>query len=941
MEEVMKKVLATFTMVLLLALGFATQVEAEDEIELYPYDKIECLQGLDGCTGYKVGDANWDLVYNGYRYNMVRGSVRYASDFDDADNDGFIDATEMPALSWNGFASLNINNTASEVILKSANRTDLTSVVHRIYAYFDENGKLAMFEDHYVTKYHIKNTGTTEAPDWRLATEAEADAYDAADPKPDDMMLTTIRIKLDATDSDGYVLEPLKSLNWYAEGVDTAVDDVEDWSAIIDGDPNYVTIPAGWSVFTFGTLDRDGSTNTKTNDFLHAMVDAMVADADGAVMEYTDQPAVFDDLWDYDDDAVTEGINMVVDYNFDFSLPDDITASWVNMFDDTTGDIINETEMLDYTVTISQDGVDLETITYTWDGSDYTASGEQTVVDSSVFGAGYVATYHVETPAGDETTVTADIVVGVMPPKFFHVEDRYVNEGMMIDLLGDILADDGYGNDLTDDILISYPDGFNPYYPQPGEYQIDLEFTHTVVFEADDSTVTIDGTTSVWDNANYNSVTALNTGAVSQYAIFTDSTMAQDVGWAWGSVMVLVGADGLVDAVYDRYTWDIDDETGAWVGDATVFEAWKDALTIPAGGFVIASHGSTISPPLRALAYDSPVSFNHTEIDKVTINGVTMEWDRENYNSVTALNVGAVNEYAIFTNSTMAQDVGWAWGSVMVLVGADGLVDAVYDRYTWDIDDETGAWVGDATVFEAWKDALAIENGGFVIASHGSIKSPPLRALTYDDPVSFAFGQADFSIDIVTEESYMLTVDDTTAPVALVVNENYSIVAGMYDTANSAILANVVAFDNYDSRDDLAIYVSNNGGLNPATPGTYDVEVTVEDYAGNMSVVTFEVVVTAAPYTDAEIDAALAALDTLTEAEIEALLAGQDLLTEEDVQALLDAQVRTDEEIQELIDAALADASGCGSSLNIGSTIVMTVVAIAGLSAFVILRKRP
>jgi hypothetical protein len=985
----MRKVLAIFTVVLLVAVGFATSVQAEGEIELYPYDKIECLEALDTCTTNKVGDAHWDLAYNGYNYNFVNGSTRFVSEFDDANLDGFIDPTEMPAIDWNAFAALNINNTASEVIMKTANgRADLTTVAHFIYAYFDETGKLQMFEDNWVTTYHIKNDGTAEAPDWRLATQAEADAYDAADPKPDDMSVERIRIALDDTDPDGYVLEPTATLyNWAADGVDTATAPVTEWSDIIADDPNNVVIPAGWTVMSFGTLDRDG-TNAETVNFIKSLVDAMVAETETATVAYDDQPAMFANLTGHDDDAVTPGINMVVDYGFDFSLPDDVTASWINMFDDTTGEIINEPEMLDYSVTISQDGVDLETINYTYDGTEYTASAAQTVVDGNTFGAGYTATYSVTTPEGDVTEVMADIVVGVMPPRFADVEDRYINEGMMVDLLGDITADDGYGNDKTDDIMITYPDGFNPYYPLPGEYQIDLEFTHTVVFEAPASEVTIDGVTTEWDPAYFNTVTSLSDA--SQYAIFTDSTMAQDVTWGYGRVLVLVGADGLVDAVYDRYTWDVDDETGSWNDGGASFETWKASIAIEKGGFVIGAYGSTLTAALRALTYDDPVSYNHVGLDTITFDGVKLEWDRDLFNSVTDKGE-ATTQFAVFTNSTMAQDVTWGWGTIMVLVGADGLVDAVYNRYNWDITDVNGfQQETDGATFPTWKDNLTIEDGGFAILGHGSNLRPFLEPLAYDTPVSYAFGENDFEIDIVTEASYMLTVDDMTPPVGLVVDDNYTIFENEFGTANEAILANVVAFDNYSDRDDLAIYVSNNGGLLVDTVGTYTVEVTIEDYAGHTSMVSFDVEVVAAPYTDAEIDAALAALETLTETEIQALvdalefytpaevdaaiaaldfyteaevdaalaaletltedeinalIDGQDLLTEAEVQEMIDAQdLLTDEEVQTMIDDGIADAladAGCGGSLTVGSTVLMSVIVALGSAVFFVLRKRP
>jgi len=927
----MKRFLTIALFALILGIGFQQQVKAADgDIELYPYDKEECLNAEPTCTRTKVGDAHWDVSYNGYNYNVARGQARFVIDMSDDNSDGFIDATEMPAHSWASFGGIIVNDTAEDIIFKTMNsRGDLTSVVDRIYVYFDENGDLAMFEDHYVTKHYIFNDGTVADPDWRLATAAEATAYDAADPKPADTMLTTIRMALDDVDSDGYVIEPLASLKWYAQGVDPVADpDVTHWSSIIAGDPNNVSLPAGWTILSFGSLDRDGS-NPKTVDFIKTLPAALAAGTvDPVEVVYDDQPAWFGGMGALDDDAVTPGINIVVDYNGSFSLGNDVTATWLDMFNDATGKIQNANAPLPYSVTISQDGNDLETIDFTWNATnlEYDASAAVTTVDTSVFGAGYLATYVVTTPEGVETTATADIVIGVMPPKYAGVEDQYINEGTYIDLFAGITADDGYGNDVTSSIMVTAPANFNTYAPLPGVYTIDLEFIHHVHFDGEASTITIDGTTQEFNTSQINSVTALNVDAVSAYAIFTDSTMAQDVGWAWGSVMVLVGADGLVDAIYDRYTWDIDDSTGTSVGDAVVFAAWKDALVIEEGGFVIASHGSTISPALRALAYDSPVTYVNREIDTVTIDGVRMDWDVAGLNSATSLNPDASANYAIFTDSDMAQDVAWSWGTVLVLVGADGKVDAVYDRYTWDIDDSTGTSVGDAVVFAAWKDALTIEDGGFVIGSHGGTISPALRALAYDDDVSYMLSAVEFDYDIHTFESFMVTVDDITAPQAMVINEDYTIVVGDFATADDAILANVAAFDTFNAQDDLAVYVSSNGGLVVSTPGTYNVEVTVEDVAGNSAVVTFAVTVVAAPVivTQAEIDAAIAAaIDAAVDGDVQNLLDAQ-TITQTEIQALIDVAV------QAAIDGLPEDEVGATTGTAVISSVVAGSIALGG-----------
>lgn len=800
----MKKLFTLFTLGLFVVLGFATNVKAADEIILYPYDEEACLTADAACTRTKVGDSFWDVTFNGYLYNVVRGNARFVVDFDDDNSDGFIDSSEMTLNGWSSFGGIIINDTAEEVELKTTNqRADILGSVHRIVVYFDEDGKLAMFEDHYVTKHYIFNDGTTEAPDWRLATQAEADAYDAADPKPDTTMYTNIRMALDDVDTDGYVIEPLKSLAWENAGVDkTVTTDPEDWSTIIAGDPNNIVIPAGWSVVTFGSLDRDGS-NAKTVDWITAMPAALEAGTEVASFDYTPQPGYFTGLAALDDDPLTEGVNVVVDYNSDFDLENTVAAQWVNMFD-VNGKIINSLDKLDFSVTIAQDGVDLETIDFTWSGTEYTASAAQTVIDSSAFLADYTAVYTTTTPEGDVTNYPITIKVGVMPPKFVGVEDRYVNEDIFVDLLEGITANDGYANDKTDSIMVSYPEGFNPYYVQPGEYQIDLEFTHHVHYDGINAGVTLNGT-----------------------------------------------------------------------------------------------------------EYDT---------ESITFNLASADWD-----SVTG----------VFTDVAQLQATTMSWGSSGVIIEVDGSGNVIrtIDRHNWDLVDENGLNTPATAqgMFDAWLAGLTLEENGYIliIGYNQGASYTAAKALAYGDAVSYdLFSVPEFDYDIVTEASYMLTVDDITAPTVIVVNEDkYMIEIGEYKTANTAILANVVAFDNFDENSDLAIYVSDNGGLTVGVEGVYTVEVTVEDVAGNSTVVEFHVEVVPGPLSEEEVQAMIDVIDTLTPAQIQALLDGQDLLTEADVQALIDASMPV-------------DTTGCGSAINGVSALFVTVTAILGTGVLFVLRKR-
>jgi len=816
----LKKLVVLLLLGFTVALGFMSSAKAADGdlVDLYPYDQIACLEASSSCTQTKLGDSNWDFEYYGHRYHIVRGSARYATEWDDDNADGFISALEMTTMSWNAFASLIINDTDESVILSTNNvRTDLTSVVHRMYAYFDEEGQLQMFEDHIGT-YHIFNDGIDATPanaDWRLATQAEIDAYTAADPKPATTRLTHIRMALDETDTDGYVIEPIKYLAWTNADVDTAVDlDVENWSTIIAGNPNYVSIPAGWTIVSFGTNDR-GTLNAKTTAYIHAMPLAMLDDAVAPFKTvYTPQPAVFAGLTALDDDLVTPGTNIVVDYNGTFDLDPTISASWINMFN-AEGKIINSTDKLDYEVTISQGETDLQTISFTYDAGTnaYTASGAVTAIDTSVFGSGYTATYTVETPEEDVTVATADIVIGVMPPKFAGVANRYVNEGAFVDVLEGVSADDGYANDKTDDIVVTLPANFNQYSPLPGTYEIGLSFTHHVHFDGVQSKVLFKGVTTV----NFNEQTDLNA--------------------------------------------DVDINT---------------------------------SPSLK-----------------------------------------------VFTEITNFTTAGSGYGSVIVVVAADGTMKERYDRYNWNYTTSTGTIVGDATTFAAWQAALTLAEGEYILTAHGSVHAPVLRAaaLAFGDTVALTIGYPDFDYDIVTNSSYILTVDDITAPMLVVVNGNYKVEANAYTTVNQAILANIVAFDFTDDYEDLSIYVSNNGGMT-LVPGTYTVEVTVEDVAGNSSAQSFTVTVIAPKLTLAEVQALLDA-QTITQAEIQAMIDAQ-TITAAEAQALLDQQTLTQAEIQALIDASITaiPETGCGSAINIGSSLMITLSLVLGAALVFVFKRR-
>jgi hypothetical protein len=810
----MKKLFVLFLLGVFAVIGFATTAYADDDlVNLYPYNQVGCTLPVGTCTNIRVLSSNWKVEYDGHRYHAVGGSTRYAKDFVDTNADGFISALEMGALSYNAFGSLIINDTDDEVILSTTNvRTDLTSVVHRIYSYFDEDNNLILLENHIFT-YHLVNEGTNEAPNFRLATEAEKAAYDAApaESKPANMLVSYIRMMMDSANPKGYVLEPIHYLTWVKLVYDpialtwgpiTKTPGTEStWSNIIAGNPDFVYIPAGWTVLSFGTLERDNS-NALTTAFVRNLPFSMLkTNIAPANIYYVDQPATFAGITALDDDAVTAGVQIIVDYQGTFDLPNTVTASWRKMFG-TNGKIVNVVEPINYRVEISQEETLLQTINFTYDTdtSSYVASGPVTVVDSSVFGVGYTATWITETPKGDVTQVVADIAVGVLPPRFVGITNRYVDEGIVVDLLEGITANDGYGNDKTNSIVLTAPAGFNRFNPKPGTYTINLEFTHNIFIAGVPAIVNVEGT-----NVPYN----------------------------------------------------------------------------------------------MDLHYNKPVAVNAD-------NGVTKVW----------------SDVSIF------RTVGSAFGSVMVVVAADGTMKESYDRYTWTYTTSSSSTIFDATHFANWQANLTLLPGEFVVAAHGSVHATRLRPtnLAFGDQISVQVGTQDFDYDIVTQRSYTLVVDDITAPTLLVVKPKVVVTAGEFTNVNEVVLGNVVALDNYDTAAQLALYVSSSGGLNLNNPGTYNVQVTAEDRAGNASVVSFQVEVKAPVITN---DSILDMIENNT-------------LTEADIQAIIDAGLITPAQIQLLIDASI-DALPPD---EVGTSLVVTIIVAlsSGLmsfgGAFILMKKK-
>lgn len=812
MKKITTLLLLCLAALVLIAPAYAD--ETDGLVELYPYNDPGALYGPS--TPFTlVGDSFWDVEFLGHNYHIVRGGARFATMFNDANSDGLIQPTEYGALSWNAFAALTINDGPDEITMTTNNaRADITSVVQRLYSYFDENGVLQMFEDHIFT-YHIVNEGSdvTTNADWRLATEAEITAYTAsATPAVDfpNMRVAPIRIIRDAVDTDGYVLEPLTSLTWRNPDL-SALPEAEQ-SLLLDYNPNYVVIPGGWTVISWGTNDR-GASNQKTTDWIKTFARSILNPAvEPLVVEYDTQDPVFAGVTALDNDPATPGVQIVVDYqDASFDLSNTVNATWIDMFDDTTGLIINQTKKLSYKVEVFEGEELVETINFAYDsGTDaYTPDKALSVVDVNTFGAAYTAKYSATHPENGTKEVLVDIVVGVIPPRFVGVANRYSDEGVFIDLLDGIIADDGYGNDITDTVEVTVPAGFNYFSPKPGVYTIQLDFTHHVHIPG---------------------ITAQTTFG------------AQTFSYVFNPKLAASNAQPV--QVYDA------------TGITHIQTNWNtsDQMQFTSEYIVVAANGTVREKLSRA--------------NNKLVNAA---------NPLPTTNAGNTN---------------------------------VVDPYVW----------LDSTVLAPGEYLIVIVGAGANAANVAA------KALAFGDPVSVVLGVPAQDHYLPKTATYQLTIDDKTAPNVFVIDEAYTIEADKFSNVDQAILANVVAFDNFDTKAQLEIYVVEYDGMAVASgklvPGSYDVQVFVDDQAGNSTMVTFTVVVKAAKPTQEEVDQKV-----------------------DDKADEIETQIPTDtitpEEVQDAIDAALAAQE---PGVNVLTAVLMSLgaalLSFGGAALLFFLKKK-
>lgn len=634
----MKKLLSVLTLGFALVLGLGLRnIQAEDIalIEVYPYDNIECSLETELCRDTKVGRSNWTLTYNGYRYHFVRGAIRYGHQIVDGDSNGLINGAELVAPQYNAFGMFWINNTEAPMVFSDGDRVNLTAVQHRMYAYFDEAGVLQMFENH-ISQYHIidDNHGVEEAdPDWRLATEIEIDAYNAApaEEKPADMDYIHVRLKKVTTDvdEDGYLLEPLGYLSWRLKGYSADVEGSKK-SLFLDYDPNQVHLPSGWSVMTFGTHDR-GAYEPALNMVLD-MPYTFLREMDPAIIAYNEVPATLNGLATLDKNPYVDGIQMVADFGEVFA-PDfsGVSATWVDMFDGE-GEIINlVNQRLPFDFIISQNGVELETINFTVDGANYVASGPITVVDTGIFENQYDFVLKAETPEGQVREAEGIIVVGVLPNRFEGVRNQFHNDGEFINLLDGVTAFNGNGENITresfDDegrikssgLIATYDKAiFNPYNPQPGTYTITLSVDYTYYYEldpifaewfniADPEAPVSEGALEIRYPDRYN--VAFYREAYGGQLTYIDyehkALVSEMTGAGWGTVVGVVNAEGIMIRTWNGFTaytetWIEDGVTKSTAhADGGAMQTSIRAYDMQEGEYMLFAHGGAEGTQIR------------------------------------------------------------------------------------------------------------------------------------------------------------------------------------------------------------------------------------------------------------------------------------------------------------------------------------------------------
>ncbi|NLN50424.1 MAG: hypothetical protein GX149_02235 [Acholeplasmataceae bacterium] len=616
-------------MFLTLGIGLSTYAAGDNNlIDVYPYDQEACLTGVGSCTQTLVGSDHWTLEFNGYRYHYVRSAVRYGSELEDEGGKGYIGEEDLPGLSWNAFGAALINNTDETIILEAGEtRKELTSEIHRIWAYFDETGKLRMVEDqvHYFPVANVAAEGEPEY--WRFLDEEDVPEEERQ----------AIRIMIDDNDPDGYVVEPLAWITWRRLESDPA--DESTWSDLLDYNPIQVHVPAGWTAISLGTHDRGAFAPALA--FTKSLPQALLDDVAPMKMFYEEQAPVFAGIAALDGDALNEGVQIIAEpyQDFEFDL-DGVTASWIKMFDDNDN-VIKETEIIDFDIDIYDvEDTFLETISFAYDAGTkkYTPNKAVSAVDSHEIGAKYKIEFFAETPTAKaiSTTAHAEIVVGKLSPIISGVKgDKYYDAGLPLEVLAGIEVDDGYGNDIFADLAVDIrPKNLNPYNPKPGTYKVDLEIGVEYVYEAIPLRVVFnegEATEETYPILDEHIDIVFKT--VNKLHLITDDQYMAEATPAWGSAGILVGADGKIKLKFDWNAGKVYKPDGDLDISGDDLKDYVQAITFEAGEVFIFGHGAVVYGGSREYIVDLNLGDTVDFLDPVEEIKFTL-YDRETFNIV-------------------------------------------------------------------------------------------------------------------------------------------------------------------------------------------------------------------------------------------------------------------------------------------------------------------
>ncbi|MDL2292069.1 hypothetical protein LJC17_00540 [Acholeplasma sp. OttesenSCG-928-E16] len=660
----MKKKIVSLLLMALLAVAFigpnAQYQAAEGDLkDFYPYENAACVglaeEGAPACNASGLTASNWVLEYDGGRYHFLAGlHSRMLSQYAEAINskNGLVTATEIGGSSgFNAFATLYHNDSGVDVIVQiDDDRTKMTAVRHAVYVYFDENGVLQMAE-YNVQTFYLTNEGTEAAPDYRFSTAEEIAAIPTpaegeSAVLPDGMVNSTIRI-IRSDNERGYKVEPITFTKWTYTGYNP--EDATTKASILfpdktAADVNNIEIPAGWNVISFGTRDRaygyapEQSSIPWVNNLAYTVGSDKVA-----WIDYLARPASFSLLSAIDVDAEAKGIQGIIDYRGSFSLVEP-TASWTyKVVDPDTGFVSTKTDKLDYKVVVS-DGTNSDTLTFAYDSAAdaYVKTGEVTIVDTMEFNKAYTVTYSADLPESYERPASKEVVVnyivGTLPPRFHGVENKIYSEyDFNIDVLDGITADDGEVKagvaDLTSDIVVTYPDGFNPYAPKPGVWIIELSITKKVEYPATLTDMKIkDVLVTDWDPADYNTIYTSSFGTKKLLVIDNNedwqAQLASGFHFAWSGNrfhILVIGTDGKVKTGVARSSWiTADKPTGGWAASSTLTSNLA-AITLAAGEFIVVGRDLNTDGAPNYAVYEECSIAGLNYGDKVELIGLPYE----------------------------------------------------------------------------------------------------------------------------------------------------------------------------------------------------------------------------------------------------------------------------------------------------------------------------